>query len=83
MDRYERLIRKISKRDYLMLLAAMKKVLAGDLSDEEVKKLKGFRDLYRIRRKKYRVVFRKSRLGKNVNDLVAVGFRNQVYKKLR
>lgn len=56
MDRLTKLLRKLSAKDKAAVLALLKKVKAKDPS-LEVKKLKGFKYLYRARARNYRVVY--------------------------
>jgi mRNA-degrading endonuclease RelE of RelBE toxin-antitoxin system len=76
MDKIQKFLAKLSAKERELVAVLIKRAICGQLNGLDVKKLKGFKGLYRIREGKIRVVFEKSVLGKKV---VNVDFRGRVY----
>ena len=56
MDKIEKLLRKINKRDRLKLQELLEEILAGKFCNLDMKKVSGGK-LFRVRKGKYRVIF--------------------------
>ncbi len=78
MDKIAKFLNKLNKKQREKIQELILKILANDISEFKVKKLKGFEDLYRIREGQIRMVFRKKD-GKNI--LININFRKDIYKK--
>ncbi|MFA6528056.1 MAG: hypothetical protein WCT46_00775 [Candidatus Gracilibacteria bacterium] len=76
MDKIQKFLAKLSAKERELVAVLIKRAICGQLNGLDVKKLKGFKGLYRIREGKIRVVFEKSVLG---NKVVNVDFRGRVY----
>jgi mRNA-degrading endonuclease RelE of RelBE toxin-antitoxin system len=59
MDSIEKALRKLTKQDRDALKVLLLRVQAGDFEGLDVKKLKSKKDIFRVRKGKYRVIFRK------------------------
>src|SRR3990167_4382524 len=77
MDKISKFLNRLSKAETEKLAFLISKIVANELDDLKVKKLKGFPDLYKIRYRKIRIVFRRE---VNKNVLVNIDYRNKVYK---
>jgi mRNA-degrading endonuclease RelE of RelBE toxin-antitoxin system len=78
MDRLLKFIKKLNKTDAYNILERVELILANETKKLNPKKLKGFRDYYRIRYKNYRIVYQKL---KSENLIISVGHRKNIYKK--
>ncbi|MBU0596712.1 type II toxin-antitoxin system RelE/ParE family toxin [Patescibacteria group bacterium] len=58
MDKIEKLLRKISKKQREFLLGVIKKLLSGKNEGLDIKKLKDT-DFYRLRSGRFRIIFHK------------------------
>ncbi|HAU39459.1 MAG: hypothetical protein UV80_C0004G0065 [Candidatus Peregrinibacteria bacterium GW2011_GWF2_43_17] len=79
MDKIEKFLAKLTAKERELVATLIRRAICGDLNGLDVKKLKGFGGLYRIRDGKIRVVFEKV---DPVNKIVNVDFRDRVYKNL-
>lgn len=59
MDKIEKFFRRLNKTQSQLLSKVLLDVVALKLGGYEVKKLRGFKDYYRLRVGKIRIVFRK------------------------
>ncbi len=57
MDKIDKALRKLSKSQKQQLLVAYARILAGDTTGLDFKKLKGYRGVYRLRIGRQRLVF--------------------------
>lgn len=78
MNKIEKFLQKLSKKERQKLLDLIVKIIALDLKDLDVKKMKKFDDLFRIREGKIRIVFKKEK-GRGI--LVNIDYRGRVYKR--
>ncbi len=60
MDEIEKALRKLSDKERTMTRALLHRIQAGSFSGLDLKKLKGRDDIYRVRRGKFRIIFRKA-----------------------
>jgi len=58
MDKIEKLLKKISKKQREKLFAIITKLLSGDKKGLNIKKLKGT-DFYRLKSGRFRIIFHK------------------------
>lgn len=65
MDKIEKLLRKISQSDRKRLLKIIDKLLSGEKTDLDIKKLKG-NEFYRLRSGRFRVIFHYEGMGKEI-----------------
>lgn len=57
MDRNEKFIRKLSVKEQQHVMEVISQIMAGNFGGLDVKKLRGFDTLYRVRIGKIRVIF--------------------------
>ncbi len=57
MPSLKKLLSKFSQEERGVLLPLVEKVLSGNWQSLDIKKLKGFSDVYRVRRGKLRIVY--------------------------
>lgn len=79
MDYLDKLIRKLDREMALILLKAIEDIETGELGTYRPLKLSGFKDLYRVRKGRFRIVYRKTPDG---NLIESVDCRDKVYKRL-
>ncbi len=60
MDDIQKFLKKVSKHDYDPIMHAVEKITLAHLEGLNIKKLKGFEDVYRVRVGKYRIIFERS-----------------------
>jgi mRNA-degrading endonuclease RelE of RelBE toxin-antitoxin system len=81
MDKISKFLKRLSHQERFKLKEIINNILAGDIQDFDVKKLKGHSNLFRVRAGDIRIVFR------NQNSLITllfVGRRSDIkYKKFK
>ncbi|MFH1720874.1 MAG: hypothetical protein ABH856_04690 [Patescibacteria group bacterium] len=77
MDKYLKFLKRLNKFDRSKLLDLIEKIIAGDLKNMSPKKLRGFKDLYRVRVGKIRIAFQKI---KNSNIIINIDYGKRIYK---
>ncbi len=63
VDRITKALRKLSDKESRSLQRLLRQIKAGDVGGLDVRKLKGHRDIYRVRRGRMRVIYRMDRNG--------------------
>jgi len=63
MHHIEKFLKKVPEKDRLKINNTAKYIAAGKTEYLNIKKLKGFDDLYRVKIGRYRVIFKKHRSG--------------------
>lgn len=58
MDKIEKLLRKISKKQRVFLLGVIEKLLCGKNEGLNIKKIKGT-DFYRLKSRRFRIIYHK------------------------
>jgi len=58
MDKLDKFLNKLSKKESAHILSVLSDILSGDISRYDVKRLSGYRDIYRIRAGSIRIIFR-------------------------
>ncbi len=61
MDRVNKFLAHTSKEDCARIDVVWQKIIAGDIKGLDVKKLKGFDDVFRVRVGRFRLIFIKKR----------------------
>lgn len=79
MDQIEKFLRKIDKKLALKLMLVLLDIKAGSAQQYDLKKMKGFANLYRIRVGKIRIIFEKLDGGSKV---IYIEYRGKAYKNL-
>lgn len=79
MDKIEKFIESLNKNLRQQVKITILKIVANDLSGIKTKKLKGFDNLFSVRKGKIRIVFRHE---DNLNIIINIDYRDQVYKDL-
>lgn len=80
MNQIEKFLKKLEQKLALQLVEVLQNILILNTKQYDIKKMKGFEDLYRIRIGKIRVIFRK--LDKKSGNPIYIEYRGKVYKKL-
>lgn len=79
MDNNEKFLRKLDSRQRLLLLKILADIKMLDLKAYSIKPLKGFKGLFRLKKGKIRVIFRKEG-GQGV--VFHINYRKDAYKNL-
>jgi len=73
MDRVNKLIRKLSEKERVKVIRAIELILVGDIARLDVKKLKGEKNIFRVRVRDLRIIFAYE---KNLPRIISVDRRN-------
>lgn len=73
MDRVNKLIRKLSEKERTKVIQAIELILVGNIARLDVKKLKGEKNVFRIRVGDLRIIFTRE---KNSPRIISVDRRN-------
>lgn len=57
MDKNEKLLRKLNRKDFDAVFGVLQKILSSETDDLDIKKLQGHQDLFRVRMGKLRIIF--------------------------
>jgi mRNA-degrading endonuclease RelE of RelBE toxin-antitoxin system len=57
MDKISKALKKLSAKEKIKVKILLEKILSGNFSNVDIKKLKGRDDIYRIRQGKLRIIF--------------------------
>lgn len=79
MDRIQKFLLKLDKNRKIQLLKIFQDIKNLNLKKHDVKALKDFSGLFRLRKGKIRVIFTKQN---NIGFIVNVDFRGSIYKNL-
>jgi len=60
MDKIEKIFRKFSEKEKKVIKEILKIIESQELENLDVKKLKGREDIFRVRKGKIRIIFRKT-----------------------
>lgn len=74
VDRIQKILNKISPKEKSELLAIAQDIERENVAQYDIKKLKGFDDIYRIRKGKFRLIYRVESPGRN--KVLAIERRN-------
>lgn len=78
MEQIEKFIKKLSKKHALEIMQILEDIALLKLKNYDIEKMKSFKDLYRIRTGKIRIIFKKE---KTRGNPIYIEFRGNVYKK--
>ena len=76
MDKISKFLLKLSQKDREMILFLMQKILSWELDWLDIKKISWESDLYRIRKWKIRIIFRKWDTSGTIID---INYRDKIY----
>ena len=79
MDKIQKFIKRLSKTQSQLLAKVLLDIIALKLTSYDVKKMKGFKDYYRLRVGKIGIVFRKL---KKESLVIDIDFRGGIYKNI-
>jgi mRNA interferase RelE/StbE len=74
MDAIERALKKFSEKERIWSKELVSKIASNDIQGLDIKKLKGWEDIFRVRRGDIRIIYRK--VGERV-FILEVGRRNE------
>ncbi len=74
MNKLDKFLLKLDRKNRLVIGQVVEKIVSGDVSNFDIKKLKGDKDLYRIRVGKIRIIFNRI---DNVTKLQGISFKDE------
>lgn len=77
MDRIQKLLLKLNKKERSIFLKIFEDIFLLKLKDYDIKAIKGYKGFFRLRKGKTRIIFAKQ---SNKGIIADVGFRKDVYK---
>lgn len=79
MDKNQKFLKRLSKKEFTTLQAVMQQIEDGKTTNLDIKKLTGHQDIFRVRVGTIRIIFISNR---NTNEILDVGRRNeQTYRE--
>ena len=69
MDKNQKLLKKLSRKEFLAVQKVIAQLLDSDASTLDIKKISGQRDIYRVRVQNIRVIFLKTKNDIEVLDI--------------
>lgn len=78
MDQIEKFIKRLDKKLAQLIATILADIVELKLKNYDVKKMKGYKDLFRIRTGNIRIIFKKT---EKIGVVVYIDFRNKAYKK--
>ncbi len=79
MDNITKFLLKLSLRERRLILEILENILSLDLRNLDVKKLQWKKNLFRVRKWKIRIIFKKDSW---IWTIININYRNKVYKSL-
>ncbi len=79
MDRIEKFLKQLGEKDRLIMLAVLADIRRLELGRYDVKALKGYKGVYRLRKGKIRFVFAETQSG---GVLIDINYRSKIYRDL-
>lgn len=79
MDKIEKFLRSLSKKERVLLTSLLSDIRALNIQKYDVRPLKGYKGLFRLRKGQIRVVFSKGAEG---GRAINIAFRKDIYKDL-
>jgi len=61
IDPIKKFLAKVSKQETISLVLILEKILKDDVKGLQIKKLTGSKDIFRIRKGKFRIIYRKNK----------------------
>ncbi len=81
MNKIEKFLQKLTPRERHILLKIFADIKTLHINTYDVKYLKGYKNLYRLRKGDWRIVFIKEETDKR-GIIINVGYRKDIYKNL-
>ncbi|MFH1533561.1 MAG: type II toxin-antitoxin system RelE/ParE family toxin [Nitrospirota bacterium] len=78
MDKIKKFLKNLNKKEKILILKLIEKIIKNNLSKVDTKKLRGHKDLYRVRKGKIRIIFIKE---KDKNTLINIDYRKNIYNE--
>ncbi|HBB03132.1 MAG: hypothetical protein US89_C0016G0019 [Candidatus Peregrinibacteria bacterium GW2011_GWF2_38_29] len=78
MDKIQKFLLKLNTANRITLLEALNDVKALNLEKYDIKQLQGFRSIFRLRKGKIRIIFRKDG---DIGTLLDISYRKDAYRK--
>ena len=78
MPTLKKLLSKLSREDRLILEHLIDRIISLNWANLDIKKLKGYRDIFRLRKGKLRIIFTKT--GKNISVINIERRKETTYK---
>lgn len=63
VDRMQKVLNRMSDKEKTELLAIVEEIESGTDGGYDIKKLKGYKDIYRVRKGKFRILYRREENG--------------------
>ena len=57
MDRNQKFLKRLSDKEFVAVEKTLQQILIRDTTDLDIKKLSGYRDIYRVRHGNIRIIF--------------------------
>ncbi len=57
MDRNQKFLKRLNDKEFVMVEKILRRILVRDTNDLDIKKLSGYRDVYRVRTGDIRIIF--------------------------
>lgn len=80
MNQIEKFLKKLGKKQALQLAEVLQNIIVLNIKQYDIKKMKGFENIHRIRMGKIRVIFRK--ISQKSGSPIYIEYRGKVYKKV-
>lgn len=64
MDKIEKALSRLSQKERELVGVLLAHIMKGDVQEIDVKKLKGYKDIFRVRKGKIRFIYREAENGK-------------------
>lgn len=74
MDKITKFLQKLKFKELIVVQRIIKQLIQGELADLDIKKLKGFDDIYRVRTGKIRIIYSQNEV---TIKLVEISRRNE------
>jgi mRNA-degrading endonuclease RelE of RelBE toxin-antitoxin system len=79
MDKIEKFLRKLGKQDRATIATLISFIVSDNTARLDIKKLKGYQDIFRIRSGKIRIIYRKTTQD---IEVLSISYRNdKTYRK--
>lgn len=79
MDKIAKFLHKVSKTDRVLLLSILADISLLNLEKYQIKPLKGYNGIYRLRKKDFRIIFYKQ---SNKGIVIDLDYRKDIYKNI-
>lgn len=79
MDKIQKFLLFLSKKERTVLLKVFADIRVWKIDKYDVKPLKGYKEVFRLKKGKMRIIFAKS---KDTGIVISIGYRKDVYRDL-